>query len=220
MKTVATRQAEPAASVQNRGVSLARLMTILLAAWIGFDVLARFGPLDWLNTLPQLQAARWSGRNYPFRPNYSGTHDPWVGETALTGTGRKLPQMAWPPDTLIRCAVTRIGPTSSATCGQGSGDMCVLGVASRFRSHYVPVSGFRSSHAFSASAGAKFGIKGHQQTFDSGVVWFGHSLKGVAARTERMSEPPHQSSNHPSLVAPCRPEHRVDLDMPRNWPRP
>jgi hypothetical protein len=49
------------------------------------DVAGRFGPIEWLNVLPELAAARRPGLLHPFAPNMTIHHDPWIGETAVTG---------------------------------------------------------------------------------------------------------------------------------------
>ncbi len=68
-----------------RRLRLTRVLVGLLIVWAVLDVVGRFGPVAWLDILPELVATRRPGKYYPFIPNMSLTENPWVGETAVKG---------------------------------------------------------------------------------------------------------------------------------------
>ena len=68
-----------------RPVRFFRIVAGVLISWAMLDVAGRFGPIGWLNVLPELAAARRTGLLHPFTPNLTIHHDPWIGETAVTG---------------------------------------------------------------------------------------------------------------------------------------
>jgi hypothetical protein len=94
---------------------LGRVATCLLIVWIAADVGLRFAPLDWLNVLPQLLAARTPSRSSPFRANFSGVQDPWIGESALTAN---LPPTETRPP--VRFSTDGLGYRLTPGCLPGS----------------------------------------------------------------------------------------------------
>lgn len=66
-------------------ISLPRVLVGILVAWAVLDLTGRLGPIAWLNVIPELVAARRSGVNSPFTPNFTIRVSKWIGETALAG---------------------------------------------------------------------------------------------------------------------------------------
>ncbi len=71
-----------------QNIRFSPLVVGLLVAWFSVDFGGRFLPVEWLHVLPEHIATRRPGRYSPFIPNLRLRHDPWIGETAMTGNLR------------------------------------------------------------------------------------------------------------------------------------
>ncbi len=72
----------PSHSEHSRRWGLGRLAPLVLAFWLGLDVLLRFLPYEWFNPHPIDLATARPGPHSIFRPNFEGVFGNWKGDAA------------------------------------------------------------------------------------------------------------------------------------------